>query len=76
MSDLAPRAVAAVRRVTHGVFRAEHLPADPAREVELADEYAAVLGLHLSPEEQLLSFKAATDGAPLVTRPARHVGSV
>jgi hypothetical protein len=46
------------------------------RQVELADEYAATLGLHLSPDEQLARFKRATEGAPVVRRTPRRVSTV
>jgi hypothetical protein len=42
----------------------------------LADEYAAVLGLDLSADEQLSRFKRSTEGAPVVRRSARRLGAV
>lgn len=71
MSDLKHRAVRTARRLGSyaGTNRAA---ANRARQCKLAEEYEFVLGLHLTPDEQLAQFKHSTEGAPVVKRVVRH----
>lgn len=71
MTHLKNRATRAAMRMVSRARSAERFGRD--QQARMADEYSHVLGLHLSRDEQVATFKRTTDGAPIVRRTARRV---